>query len=144
MERLNEKLKLARKAIVTLKEVIELKDSSAITRDAAIQRFEYSFEAVWKAGQFYLRIIEGIEIGSPKGTIRGFFQIGLFNEKETQIALGMVDDRNLTSHTYNEKLAEHIFNQLPVYLRILSNWLLHMEKNIKTSNYEHNQGRKNI
>ena len=128
---MNEKLKLARKAVETLKEILALSDSSAITRDAAIQRFEYSFEAVWKTGQIYLRNIEGLEIGSPKGTVRGFFQIGYFDEKQAQLALNMVDDRNLTSHTYNEELADHIFEQLPIYEGILSNWLSFMEKNLK-------------
>jgi len=45
-------------------------DASDIVRDAAIQRFEYTFEAVWQAMQLFLREEEGFEIGSPKGAIR--------------------------------------------------------------------------
>ena len=127
----NSNLNLARKAVLTLNDILKHEDSSTIVRDAAIQRFEYSFEVVWKAGQLFLRHIEGLEIGSPKGVIRGFFQVGHFNEKQAQLALNMVDDRNLTSHTYNEELANHIFKQLPKYERILSNWISFMKKNLK-------------
>ena len=69
MERLILRLALARKALATLVEVLVDKPS-AIQRDAAIQRFEYSFEALWKAAQLYLRIQEGVEAASPKAVIR--------------------------------------------------------------------------
>jgi hypothetical protein len=32
----------------------------------------------------------------------------------------MVQDRNLTVHTYNERLAEEIFAKLPRYLELLA------------------------
>ncbi|KCZ71757.1 nucleotidyltransferase family protein [Candidatus Methanoperedens nitroreducens] len=56
-----EKLKLtaedAGKALITLKEIIDT-PYSVIVRDAAIQRFEYSFEIFWKFLREYLRVIE--------------------------------------------------------------------------------------
>ena len=88
-----------------------MEGSTIIERDASIQRFEYTFEAVWKTGKSFLRKVEGIEIGSPKGNIRGFYTIGVLTESQASLALSMVDDRNLTSHTYNEDLAEQIFAQ---------------------------------
>ena len=42
---------------------------SKIERDAAIQRFEYSFEATWKSAQRFLAVVEGVEAGSPKSTV---------------------------------------------------------------------------
>ena len=74
-----------------------------------------------------MREIEGLEIGSPKGVVRGFFQVGLFTEEQTALALAMVDDRNLTSHTYNEGLAEQIYDQLDNYAELMANWLTAME-----------------
>jgi hypothetical protein len=40
----------------------------------------------------------------------------------------MVDHRNLTSHTYNESLADEIFAALPGYRQLMWNWLERMSK----------------
>ena len=42
MDRLNERLSLARKALATFHEILS-ESKSAVVRDAAIQRFEYTF-----------------------------------------------------------------------------------------------------
>ena len=76
MERLKERLGVAQKALATLQEVLAETNPTVILRDAAIQRFEYTFEAVWKTGQEFLRSHEGLDVGSPKGTVRGLFQTG--------------------------------------------------------------------
>lgn len=39
------------------------------------------------------------------------------------LALRMIDDRNLTAHTYNESLAQSIFDQLPGYVQLMRAWL---------------------
>jgi nucleotidyltransferase substrate binding protein (TIGR01987 family) len=126
MERLKQKVDSAKRALRTLQELVDSKNLTIIERDAAIQRFEYTFEAAWKAGKAFLREIEGLEIGSPKGVIRGFLQVGLFTEEQTALALAMVDDRNLTSHTYNEGLAEQICDQLGNYAELMAEWLSDM------------------
>ncbi len=128
MERLKQRLESAKRALKTLQELLSLHSLTVIERDAAIQRFEYTFEAVWKAGKAFLREIEGLEIGSPKGIIRSFRQVGLLTEEQTVLGLVMVDDRNLTSHTYNEGLAEQICENLDSYAELMADWLDHMEK----------------
>ena len=128
MERLKQKVGSAKRALKTLQELLESQNLTIVERDAAIQRFEYTFEALWKSGKAFLREIEGLEIGSPKGVIRGFLQIGLFTEEQTALALAMVDDRNLTSHTYNEGLAEQICEQLDNYAELMAAWLTSMEE----------------
>lgn len=47
MERIELKYKDALRALNTLKEIAK-EPFSVIVRDAAIQRFEYTFEAFWK------------------------------------------------------------------------------------------------
>ena len=126
MERLKQKVGSAKRALKTLQELLDSQNLSIVERDAAIQRFEYTFESLWKAGKAFLREVEGLEIGSPKGVIRGFLQVGLFTEEQTALALAMVDDRNLTSHTYNEGLAEQIFDQLGNYAELMADWLSDM------------------
>lgn len=131
MERLKEKFDVAQKALATLREVLKEKNPTVIVRDAAIQRFEYTFEAVWKAGQEFLRTQEGIDVGSPKGVMRGYFQTGYLNERQTDLGLKMVDDRNLTSHTYCEGLAENIFKELPQYAALMQSCLTVIKKSLK-------------
>lgn len=46
MERLKERLSTAQRALSSLQELSSLAQPSQIERDAAIQRFEYTFEAV--------------------------------------------------------------------------------------------------
>jgi len=111
-----------------LQHLFEVENPTTVERDAVIQRFEYTFEAFWKVGKLFLREMEGLEIGSPKGVIRGFLQIGIFTEDQTALALDMVDDRNLTSHAYNEDLAEQIYDQTGDYADLMANWLAAMEK----------------
>ena len=131
MERLKERLGVAQKALATLQEVLAETNPTVIVRDAAIQRFEYTFEAVWKAGQEFLRGHEGLDVGSPKGTIRGLFQTGYLNARQTELGLKMVDDRNLTSHTYSEGLSEQIFKELPKYAALMQSCLSVIKKSLK-------------
>lgn len=126
MERLKQRLELAHKALATLDELVSLSNPTAIERDAAIQRFEYSFEVTWKTAQRYLHKIEGVDVASPKAVIRTSFTAGLLDEQATRLALEMVDDRNLTSHTYNEGLAEQIFARLNKYARLMNHWIASM------------------
>lgn len=123
MERLKERMTVARQALNTLKELTGKSEISKVERDAAIQRFEYSFEAVWKVIQLYLREEEGLDIGSPKGVVRASMQVGLLNETESRLALTMCDDRNQTVHTYNEVLAELIYGRIVEYAKLMDKWL---------------------
>jgi nucleotidyltransferase substrate binding protein (TIGR01987 family) len=128
MGRVLEQIQVAEKALATLKELAFLQDPSPVERDAAIQRFEYTFEAFWKALQVYLREVEGLEGASPKGIIRLAREVGLLGEEEARLALGMVDDPNLTVHTYNESLAQAIFRRLPEYTRLMEQVLGRLQK----------------
>ncbi|RMD67247.1 DUF86 domain-containing protein [Candidatus Parcubacteria bacterium] len=119
MERLNERLAQADRVLATLESLLlEEQEANTVIRDAAIQRFAYSYEAVWKAAQHYLRVIEGLEEGSPKAVIRACVRTGILRVDDGRVALAMVDDRNLTSHTYNEKLAAKIYRSLPEYASV--------------------------
>lgn len=130
MDRLAQRIMVARKAMSTLSDLVYHHDFSEIIRDAAIQRFEYTFEAVWKAGQHHLREVEGIVSGSPKATIRGLHDVGMLSEEAAMLALEMTDDRNLTVHTYNEDLANRIWDRLPDYVSLMSKLLDKLEASI--------------
>lgn len=122
MERLRERLKTAEKALNKLREIAMKNEINEIERDALIQRFEFTFEIMWKCGKDYLRVIEGIEVASPKGVIRHFREIGIFDNRQTEQALHMADDRNLTTHTYDEAFALEIAKRVIGYERLLWDW----------------------
>ena len=123
MERVRQSIDLARNALLTLEEILTLDVSSDIIRDAAIQRFEYTFEAVWKAGKRFLLEVEGVDAASPKGTVRSFRELGLMTDAQASAALVMVNDRNLTVHTYNESVAMDIFSRVAEHTRLLRLWV---------------------
>ena len=114
MERFEERRINASKSLEALQEVLDERFTK-IVRDATIQRFEFTVESVWKFAQLYLREREGIDIASPKGVFRSCFQVQVMSEEHCKTALEMIDDRNLTVHTYNEALAEKIFKRIPEY-----------------------------
>jgi len=122
MANMSQRIATAGRALATLDELAD-EPAGKIVRDAMIQRFEYSFEATWKAAQAVLREHFGLELASPKTVIRASFENGLLTEDETRAALAMVDHRNLTAHTYNEALAEEIFAAIPGYRRLLRTWI---------------------
>lgn len=122
MDRTRRKLDSARKAVDTLFEVCDIVKPTAIERDAAIQRFEYSFETVWKAAQQVLSN-EGFQANSPRMSARYSREAGLLDDESAEAALRMLSDRNLTSHTYQESLAEEIFERLATHARLLKKWL---------------------
>lgn len=118
-----EKLKLAsrqfNRSLKTLEEILAETEPSVIVRDASIQRFEYTFETAWKFLKQYLYVHEGVDCNSPKSCFRQALKSGFLDELETESALRMCDDRNLTSHTYIEALSRQIFSRLPQYLGVL-------------------------
>jgi nucleotidyltransferase substrate binding protein (TIGR01987 family) len=119
MERLMRAHETARYALSTLTDILK-EPAGVIVRDASIQRFEYTFETVWKLLKFHLYEHQGIDAGSPKACFREAFKVGILTEGQTEQAMKMTDDRNLTSHTYIEAIAELVFLRLPGYADLMS------------------------
>ena len=114
MDTLKLRIETAQKALQTLEAILE-EPYSVIVRDAAIQRFEYTSEIFWKVVKGYLDVHDGIICNSPKSCFKEAFRVGLISEEETVKILEMVDDRNLTSHTYHEEVAEDIYRRIKEY-----------------------------
>ena len=132
MERVKERVEVARKALSTLRELTNKPDLSLVERDAAIQRFEYTFESAWKAAQAFLAEGEGVTANSPKSAVRASWQAGLLDEATSKLALQMCDARNMTAHTYNEKIAMTIYHRLEDYVSVFDAWLNAIEKKLKS------------
>jgi hypothetical protein len=98
MDRLEERLEIAAKSYATLCDILTIDVPPTVRRDAAIIRLVYTFEAIWKAAQRFLADVEGVEVGTPNGVIRGCRDTGLLSDEETEAALAITRDRNLSVH----------------------------------------------
>jgi len=96
------------KALKKLKEGVKVAQTE-IERDGVIQRFEFTFELFWKTLKIILQY-KGIEARSPRSAIKEGFRAGLLDDDE--IFLDMLEDRNLTTHIYEESTAEEIFKRI--------------------------------
>ncbi len=94
------------KAVNRLQEGVDLGTSQDIFRDGTIQRFEFTFELAWKLMQKINRE-HGFQTVSPRDSIRQCFQLGFLAEDVQW--LQMIENRNLTSHTYAESMANQIY-----------------------------------
>ena len=119
MDTLTKRQASATNAVGTLLEALDIDRPSPLERDGTIQRFEYCFEAVWKLGRRYLSEVEGLQAPSPKAVIRALAAVGVLDEAETASARAMADDRNLTSHTYDEPRAVQIHSRIAGHATVL-------------------------
>lgn len=95
-----------KKALSALQEALALPKND-ITRDATIQRFEYTFELTWKLLKRHLAQEAGIQEYSIKNLFRDAAKANLIENVEAWFAY--LEARNLTSHTYNEKTANETY-----------------------------------
>jgi nucleotidyltransferase substrate binding protein (TIGR01987 family) len=102
------------KALLRFTEALAEDQSNPLAIDGSIQRFEFCFELGWKLLKKMLMDIEGIEALSPKKALQFAYQLGWIEDE--QAWLKMLNDRNLTSHTYREDYAQEIYSQLPLHL----------------------------
>lgn len=111
-------------SISRLKEVLE-EEKTVINRDSAIKRFELTFELAWKSTQHLLRD-QGIVCRSPREALKEAFKFGLIEDDD--IWLKMLSDRNLSIHTYNESLAENMYQELGTYLQYFNSLVTSLKK----------------
>ena len=98
-----------KKALVQLEEGVNLsreKPISKLEKQGIIKAFEYSYELAWNTMKDYLFFQGDGEIRGSRDAIRGAFKIELIENGEEW--MGMIKSRNLTSHTYNEEVANEI------------------------------------
>ncbi|WP_461614100.1 nucleotidyltransferase substrate binding protein [Clostridium sp. Marseille-QA1073] len=74
-----------------------------------IQFFEMTFELAWKVLKDYLES-EEFMVKSPRETIKQAFQIGLIDNGH--IWIDALSNRNLTTHTYDEVLADNMVKEI--------------------------------
>lgn len=141
MDKFIKQLEDFEKSVRRLIEAVELAEKKKDTelylflRDSAIQRFEFTFEIFWKLVRTAVREFEGVECNSPKSCMRELFKNGYVGEEEVTQLFEMVDDRNLTAHTYNEELAEELFKKLKDYAELMNSVVGRIKNSSKKGNF---------
>ncbi len=101
------------KALERLKEALkESPETNVLAIDGTIQRFEFSIELFWKVLKKFLAQ-EGYEVKSPKQALQEAYQMEWIHDEA--LWLRMLDDRNETSHTYDDALANKIYSHISDY-----------------------------
>ncbi len=97
------------KTFKLLERTIAIRDLSEAEKGGLIQFYEVCFELAWKTMKDYLEN-EGFEVKSPREVIKQAFQIGLIEEGELWLAA--LEDRNQTSHVYDENIVNQIVGKI--------------------------------
>jgi nucleotidyltransferase substrate binding protein (TIGR01987 family) len=94
--------------------------NSDLTRDGAIQRFEYTFELCWKTMKRLLRS-KGSNVNHPKDVFREAAAEGLISDVTSWFEY--LEARNRTTHIYKRAVAEEVFAVLPRFKTELEKFL---------------------
>ena len=108
MEQLR-KYKINRKKLI--KAFFRLEDSlqqpfTEYMQDSIIQRFEFTFELLWKTLKYYLEV-QWFNEKTPRNVLKKSFEIDII--EDIDLFLDMIDVRNQTSHTYDVILAWEVY-----------------------------------
>jgi len=100
-------------ALDRLGEVLEEPvDAKEYVIDATIQRFEFTVELFWKTLK-HLIALHGKEVALPLDALRQAYAAGWIDNEALWI--GMMRDRNLTSHIYKKELVREIYGRISEY-----------------------------
>ncbi len=106
-----------RKALFRLKQAVNIisekigedEETDDLLKEGLIQRFEYTHELVWKVMKDYAEYQGYTEIRGSRDAFRKAFEIGLISDKRW---MESIEDRNLTSHNYDDETAEEIYESI--------------------------------
>mgnify|MGYP001331497950 FL=1 len=124
-DKYNRNLKSFEKALLQLGDALE-ESESPIVRDACLQRFEFSYELLWKTLKIFLEEIHGVRAVSPRQVFKEAFALSIIDEELTFVE--MIESRNTLSHTYNEEQAAKIYVKCADYLKAMNSVLAQLNK----------------
>jgi nucleotidyltransferase substrate binding protein (TIGR01987 family) len=97
--------------------------------DLAVKRFEFTYEMAWKTIKRYLDY-EGIEARFPRACFKEAYSQKLITDQ--QVWLDMIEQRNLSSHVYNQDELAGILVRLAEFRGAFEGLLQQLEKRIAT------------
>jgi len=106
------------KALAQLELFVEKDDAlNKLEEQGLIKAFEYTYELAWNTIKDFYENQGETDIQGSRDAIRLAFKRGLIKDGDNW--MGMLKDRNRTSHTYNEEVAKEIAgNVLNIYYRL--------------------------
>ncbi|MBN1627239.1 MAG: nucleotidyltransferase substrate binding protein [Deltaproteobacteria bacterium] len=117
------------KAFLLLERTLGIKNPSEAEKGGLIQFYEMSFELAWKLMKDYLDEL-GFTVNSPREAIKQAFQSGIIENGQEWI--DALEDRNLTTHTYDEGTAEKVVSTIRTsYFPMLRQVYLGLSKEVK-------------
>ena len=117
-DKLEKNLSLFKKATDRFAEALN-EPESPIVMDATIQRFEFTYELMWKTLKTFLEDFHGVRAVSPRQVFKEAYALSIIEEED--VFLEMIKSRNLLSHTYNEEQAADIYKKCSSYLSAIKN-----------------------
>lgn len=117
-------------ALDTLKKFLSTPVVDERDRAGVIQAFEYTFELAWKTLQKFAQH-QGIDSVGPRGAFEFAFKNKLIPAEDELLFIAMMKDRNLSAHTYREKTAQTLFENIQNdYVNILEKLLNKLSKTL--------------
>jgi len=89
-----------------------------IVLDLIVKRFEFTYEMSWKALKRYLDFL-GIEAKSPRGVFKEAYAQGILEEE--RVWLDMLEQRNISSHIYDEFEIREILTKVDKFQKAFKN-----------------------
>lgn len=77
-----------------------------LQQDAVIQRFEFTYELLWKTFKKMARFHK-VQAFSPRECFKFAFQAGLIEDEK--LFMEIIDARNMTTHVYSEEEMKKIY-----------------------------------
>jgi nucleotidyltransferase substrate binding protein (TIGR01987 family) len=96
-------------ALARLKEALNEDKNNELVIDGTIQRFEFVIELYWKTLKRLLAQ-EGVIATTPKDVLKKAYSVDWI--KNETAWLEMLQDRNETSHVYDEEKANEIYEHI--------------------------------
>lgn len=115
-------------ALLRLKEALNEPQNNSLIIDATIQRFEFVIELFWKTLKRMLSD-QGVHATTPKEVLKKAYAAEwLKNETKW---LQMLEDRNATSHVYDEEKAQEIYQHIHANFSELENTFKFLQQKFK-------------
>jgi len=74
-----------------------------LAHNGQAQKFEFTIELFWKTVKVFLLDSHGIDVASPKGAVKKYFELGYVGYDECDALLRALDIRNSMSHVYKKE-----------------------------------------
>ena len=125
-----QRLQNFRKAFDNLDEAVKTareRPLSNLEKQGLIQSFEFTYELAWNTVKDFYENIGESNIQGSKDAFRLAFERGLVVDGNS--LMKSIKSRQLSSHTYNEKIAQEIYEDIVnIYYKSFHDLLIRLEK----------------